>query len=111
VFIRAFHWSLSWASSIQTLPPDPISLRYNSILSAHLRLGLLSGLFPYGFPTNNLYVFVFTPFCSTCLTHLILLVLVILIILGEHYSLRSPLWSIYSLQHPVLKLLQSVFFP
>jgi hypothetical protein len=28
-------------------------------LSAHLRLGLPSGLFPSGFPTNILYVFLF----------------------------------------------------
>jgi hypothetical protein len=25
------------------------------MLSVHLRLGLPSGLFPFGFPTNNLY--------------------------------------------------------
>jgi hypothetical protein len=31
-------------------------------LSTHLRLGLPSGLFPSGFPTNILYAFSFTPF-------------------------------------------------
>jgi hypothetical protein len=30
-------------------------------LSTHLRLGLPSGLFPYGFPTNILYAFLFSP--------------------------------------------------
>jgi hypothetical protein len=28
--------------------------------SIHLRLGLPSGLFPSGFPTNNLYTFLFS---------------------------------------------------
>jgi hypothetical protein len=31
------------------------------ILSTHLRLGLPSGLFPSGFPTNFLYPFLFSP--------------------------------------------------
>jgi hypothetical protein len=31
------------------------------MLSIHLRLGLPSGLFPAGFPTNNLYTFLFSP--------------------------------------------------
>jgi hypothetical protein len=31
-------------------------------LSTHLRLGLHSGLFPSGFPTNILYVFLFSTF-------------------------------------------------
>jgi hypothetical protein len=30
------------------------------MLSIHLRLGLPSGLFPSGFPTNNLYTFLFS---------------------------------------------------
>jgi hypothetical protein len=45
VFTRAFHWSLSWAISIQSTPSYPISLRSILILSTHLRLGLPSGLF------------------------------------------------------------------
>jgi hypothetical protein len=54
VFTRSLQWSLSWAISIQSTPSNPISLRPTSISSTHLRLGLQSGLFPSGFPTNIL---------------------------------------------------------
>ena len=60
----AFHWtrrfitaltsvrqlSLSWASTIQSIYPHPTSWRSILILSTHLSLGLLSGLFPSGYP-------------------------------------------------------------
>ena len=49
-FINAFtsarHLSLSWVSSIQSMSPYPTSSKSILILSSHLRLGLLSGLFP-----------------------------------------------------------------
>jgi hypothetical protein len=59
-FTRALHWSLSWARSIQSVRPHPVPLRSIIILSTHLRLGLPSGLFPSGFPTNILYAFLFS---------------------------------------------------
>jgi len=49
------HLSLSWASPIQSTCPHPTSWRSILILSVHLRLGLPSGLLPYGFPTKTLY--------------------------------------------------------
>jgi len=49
------HLSLSWASPIQSIYPHLTSWRSILILSAHLRLGLPSGLFPSGFPTKTLY--------------------------------------------------------
>jgi hypothetical protein len=63
VFTRALHWSLSRARVIQYTPSHPISLslRYILILSTHLHLGLPSGLFPSGFPTNIPYAFLFSP--------------------------------------------------
>ena len=53
-FTSARHLSLSWARSIQSIPPHPISWR-SILISSHLRLSLPSGLFPSGFPTNKLY--------------------------------------------------------
>ena len=52
---RVLHLSLSWASPIQSIYPNPTSWRSILILSTHLRLGLPSGLFPSGFPTKTLY--------------------------------------------------------
>jgi len=54
-FTSARHLSLSWASSIQPMPPYPTSWRFTLILSCHLGLGLPSDLFPSGFPTKTLY--------------------------------------------------------
>ena len=49
------HLSLSWANPIQSIYPHPTSWISFLILSTHLRLGLLSGLLPSGFPTKTLY--------------------------------------------------------
>jgi hypothetical protein len=59
-FTRALHLSLSWARPIQSKLPHPDSKRFILILSNHLNLGLSSGLLPSGFPTNNLYPFLFS---------------------------------------------------
>jgi hypothetical protein len=66
MFTRALHWSLSGARSIQSKPSHPISLRSILILSTHLRLGLPSGLFASGVPTNILYEFLSSPNRATC---------------------------------------------
>jgi len=59
--IRARHLSLSWASSIQSIPPHSTSWRSILILYSLLRLGLPSGLFPSGFPTKTLYTPLLSP--------------------------------------------------
>jgi hypothetical protein len=60
-FTRALQLLLSWARPIQSKSPHPTSPRSILILSTHLRFGLPSGLFLSGFPTNNLYAFLFSP--------------------------------------------------
>ena len=83
------HLSLSWASPIQSTYPHPTSWRSISILSTHLRLGLLSGLFPSGFPTKTLYAPLSSPIHTTCPAHLILLDFITCTILGEEYRSTS----------------------
>jgi hypothetical protein len=46
-------------------PIPPLQDTYILILSTHLRLGLPSGFFPYGFPTNSLYAVLFSPIHAT----------------------------------------------
>jgi hypothetical protein len=50
---------LSQIDPVHTTPPY---LRFILILSTHLRLGLRSGLLPFGFPTNILYAVLLAPF-------------------------------------------------
>ena len=54
-FTRVRHLSLSWARSIQSMPPHFTSWRSMLTLSSHQRLGLPSGIFSSGFPTKTLY--------------------------------------------------------
>jgi hypothetical protein len=87
-------------SHINPIHSIPSYLRSVLKLSTHLRLGLPSGLFPFGFPTNILYAFLFSPIRTTCPAHLVILDLIVLIILGEEYKLwNSSLCSF--LQSPV----------
>jgi len=49
MFTTARHWSLSWASCIQSTPSHPINLRSFRILYFHLCLGLPGIFFRSGF--------------------------------------------------------------
>ena len=72
-------------SKLHLVPqPLPTSWRSILILSYHLRLGLLNGLFPSGFPSKNLVHT--SPFIrATCPAHVILLDFITRTILGEEY--------------------------
>ena len=67
-----------WAGE-QSLQTTLLFLQDILILSSHLYLCLPSGLFPSGFPTKTLYIFLFYSMCATCSTHFIFLDITILI--------------------------------
>jgi hypothetical protein len=104
LFTRALHWSLSWASSIQSILSSPISLRSILISFTHLRLGTNSGLLPFGFPTNILYALLFYLMCTTCPANLILLDLIILIMFCERSTSYEAPRYVVSCNLPSLHL-------
>ena len=92
--VSARHLSVSWANSIQSPQPPPTSWRSILILTSHLCLGLLNGLFPSGFPTRTLCTPLPSPIRAICPAHLILLDFTTRTILGKEYrSLHSPVTS------------------
>ena len=85
----ARHLSLSWASSIQSIPPHSTSWRFILILYSQLRLCLPSGLFSSGIPAKTLYTPLLSPIRATCPVYLILLDLITRKIFGAEYRLLS----------------------
>ena len=90
-YTSAHHLSLSWVSSIQSIPPHPTSWRSILISSSHLHLGVRSGLFPSDFPTKTLYMPLLSPVCATCPTHLTFLYFITWTISSEEF--RSLCYS------------------
>ena len=84
--------SLSWASSIQSIPLHPTSWRSILTSSSHRGQVFTSGLLPSGIPTKILYRPLLFPLRATCPAHLILLDFITRTILGEEYrSISSSL--------------------
>ena len=82
-FTSARHLSLSWTSSIQSIPPHPTSWRPILILSSHRRLGLPSSLFPSGLSTKTMCTLLLSRIRVACTAHLILLDFITQTTLGE----------------------------
>ena len=66
--------------------PNPVHIPTSHLLETHLRLGLLSGLLPSGFPTKTLYTLLSSPIRATCPAHPILLDFVTLTLFGGEYK-------------------------
>jgi hypothetical protein len=110
VFVTARHWSLSWTRWIQSTTSYRISIRI--ILSSHLCLGLPSGLFSSGRPTEVVYELLISLMYATCPSHLILLDFINLTTFGEAPSSHHilPLRSNYSSLHPFSDTLNAQYF-
>ena len=100
-FTSACHLSLSWASSIQSIPPHPTSRRSILILSSNLCLGLPLVSFHHQVsPPKPCICLSSHPIHATCPAHLIFLNFITRTILGEEYSSSSS--SVYSFLHSFL---------
>jgi len=64
-FTRAWHLSIFWARSIQSIPPHTASFRFILILSSHLHLGFQMVSFPQVSPQNA----VCTPYTPPYVLH------------------------------------------
>jgi hypothetical protein len=97
-FTKDLHLYLSWARPMQSTSPNSTFNWSTLRLSIHLRLGFPGDFFPSGFPINNVYAFLFSPFHATCPAHFILLDLTLLIIFCEEFKSRSS--SLCNFIHP-----------
>jgi hypothetical protein len=95
-FTRARHLSISWARSVQSIPPHSTSERSILILSSYLRLCLPSGLFPTGLPNKTLYALLLSPIRATCPAHLIPVDFITQITFGKNTNHETPRYVVFS---------------
>jgi hypothetical protein len=80
--------SSSRARPVKSTTCHPISIRY-ILISAHLRLGLPSGLFPSCFPTNYFFTYFSSPPCVLLFTLRKMLVFYVEELLALY---QTPVW-------------------
>ena len=118
-FTSARHLSLSWASSIQSIPPHPTSWRSILILSSSLCLGLQSGLAPSGVPckcpSSPQKCYMPNPSHSSLFYHPnntgweVQIIKLLIMYFSPLTCYLIPLRPKYSLQHHILKHPQPTF--
>jgi hypothetical protein len=124
VFTRALHLFRSWARSIQSIPPHPISLESTLILSTHLRFHRPSVSFLLAFPPIS-YMHSSSPHScylprpshplwsdhSDYTWRTVKFMMLLIVQFSPPFRHFISLLSTYSPQHPVLKHPQSRFLP
>jgi hypothetical protein len=96
VLTEDLHWPLSSDRSTQSTPSHPISLRSILILTTHLWLGLPSGLFPSGFPTDILHALLFAPFVQHALPFTSFLTRSLWLYVERSTSYEAPHYAVFS---------------
>jgi len=81
---------------MQSVPSHSIALIHGITFSFCLCPGLPCGLFPSGFLTKTLYVFIYFPICATCPAYLFDLI-------DSSMTYEAPHYTVFSLSllHPV----------
>jgi hypothetical protein len=93
VFTRAFHWSLTWARWIHSIPPYSTSFKSHFLSYSHLCLDLPTGLFPSVFvPNSYLHSWFFHACYIPCLSHIPWYRLSNYICEAPQYAILSDLW-------------------
>jgi hypothetical protein len=118
MFKRALHWSLSWMRCIQSTPPHQISLRFIFMLPSNLVVPSfwlcqqnpvcipLPPCVLHAFPSHPWLIILSTVYLAKSKSYE---ATIMQISSTSYYFIL--VWSKYSPQQPVLKYLNSVFFP
>lgn len=81
VITRAYHWTLSWTSSIQSTPSDPITWRSIIILPSHLCLG-----FPRNWQPSSFNCYRYQVPCNSAVLSLFIITLSRIIFVPVYYT-------------------------
>jgi hypothetical protein len=112
MFISACHLLLSWAISVQSMPPQCAYWKSTSIFPYQLHLGHPNGLFLSGLPSKPLYASHLTSIRAICPAHLISQTIKLLLKSSSPLPFYLiPLRPKYFSQYSVLEHSQPMFLP